>query len=117
MKSTSPIESDMNGGISKTNTRQRVVALVLVVLLFALGVALRLYHLDQAYARDGDEGVYWQTLRAMSAGGLLYRDIFCSQPPFFLLSAHFFYAPLGASLWAARFGIAMVSLVGLVGAS
>src|SRR5712692_3143918 len=88
-----------------------------VVALFALAIAMRLYHLGLPFDRDSyDEGVYWQSLRAMSAGHALYGDIFYSQPPFFLLSTYPLYALFGASLWSARLGIAVVSLFGLAGA-
>jgi 4-amino-4-deoxy-L-arabinose transferase-like glycosyltransferase len=52
----------------------------------------------------------------MMAGHPLYSDIFYSQPPFFLLSTYPIYVLFGASLWSARLGIALVSLIGLVGA-
>src|SRR5207248_10346762 len=50
------------------------------------------------------------------AGHALYRDIFYSQPPFFLLSTFPSYILFGSSLWSARLGIALVSLLGLLGA-
>ncbi|HLQ10745.1 MAG TPA: phospholipid carrier-dependent glycosyltransferase, partial [Ktedonobacteraceae bacterium] len=88
-----------------------------VVALFALAIPMRLYHLGLPFDRDSyDEGVYWQSLRAMGAGHALYSDIFYSQPPFFLLSTYPLYALFGASLWSARLGIAVVSLFGLAGA-
>ena len=78
--------------------------------LLALAVWMRLYNLGQPFDHDGyDEGVYWQTLRSMSAGYTLYQQIFYSQPPFFILSAYPFFALLGNTLWSARFGIAMLS--------
>ncbi len=52
----------------------------------------------------------------MGAGHALYKDIFYSQPPFFLLSTFPSYILFGGSLWSARLGIALVSLVGLLGA-
>src|SRR5712692_11859040 len=89
-----------------------------VVALFALAIAMRLYHLSLPFDRDSyDEGVYWQSLRAMGAGHALYGDIFYSQPPFFLLSTFPGYILLGGSLWSARFAIALVSLFGLLGAA
>ncbi len=88
-----------------------------VIALLALAIWMRLYNLGQPFDHDGyDEGVYWQTLRSMSAGYTLYQQIFYSQPPFFILSVYPFFALLGNTLWSARFGIAMVSLVGLPGA-
>src|SRR5437763_11664449 len=87
----------------------------LAVLLIA--ILMRLYHLGAPFDRDGyDEGVYWQSLRAMAAGHTLYQQIFYSQPPFFLLSTYPIFALFGSTLWSARFGIALVSLLGLPGA-
>lgn len=90
-------------------------AVGLVFLLF--GLWLRLHDLGLPFDRDGyDEGVYWQSLRSMAAGHALYQSVFYSQPPFFLLSVYPFYLLFGQTLWAARLGIAVVSLTGLVGA-
>lgn len=87
------------------------------LILLATAIFMRLYQLGLPFDRDSyDEGVYWQSLRAMSAGHILYRDIFYSQPPFFLLSTFPGYALFGNSLWSARLGIAFVSLFGLLGA-
>lgn len=88
-----------------------------VALMLIAAVLMRLYHLDLAFDRDGyDEGVYWQSLRAMFDGGHLYSGIFYSQPPLFLLSTYPGFALFGASLWSARFGIVLVSLLGFLGA-
>ncbi len=88
-----------------------------LALLMVAAVIMRLYHLDVPFDRDGyDEGVYWQSLRAMLAGGGLYSTIFYSQPPLFLLSTFPGFALFGGSLWSARFGIALVSLLGFPGA-
>jgi 4-amino-4-deoxy-L-arabinose transferase-like glycosyltransferase len=75
---------------------------------------MRLHDLGLPFDRDGyDEGVYWQSLRAMAAGHALYQQIFYSQPPFFLLSIFPTYMLAGQTLWAARLGIALLSLLGL----
>jgi 4-amino-4-deoxy-L-arabinose transferase-like glycosyltransferase len=88
-----------------------------VVVLVAVAVGMRLYHLGLPFDRDGyDEGVYWQTLRSMSAGNALYLHIFYAQPPFFILSTFPGYVLSGSSLWSARLAIALVSLFGLLGA-
>ena len=85
--------------------------------LIIIAIGMRLYHLGVPFDRDGyDEGVYWQTLRSMSAGNILYKQIFYSQPPFFMLSTFPGYILFGSSLWSARFAIALVSLIGLLGA-
>jgi 4-amino-4-deoxy-L-arabinose transferase-like glycosyltransferase len=88
-----------------------------VVALFAIAIAMRLYQLGLPFDRDGyDEGVYWQSLRAMGTGHTLYGEVFYSQPPGFLLSVYPVYVLFGASLWSARLGVALVSLFGLLGA-
>ena len=78
---------------------------------------MRLYNLAAPFDRDGyDEGVYWQSLRAMQAGGSLYHTIFYSQPPAFLLTAFPTYTLFGGTLWSARFAIVLVSLLAFPGA-
>src|SRR5258708_24912260 len=52
----------------------------------------------------------------MRGGYYLYQQIFYSQPPFFILSVYLFFALLCHTLWSARFGIALLSLLGLPGA-
>lgn len=84
--------------------------LVLVVALVAL--ALRLWPLGGA-STDYDEGVYWQSLRAMAAGHPLFGEVFSSQPPLFLLGLYPFYLMLGQSLIAARLAVVLYSLAGL----
>ena len=51
---------------------------------------------------DYDEGVYWQSLRALAAGHPLYTSVFSSQPPGFLLGVEPVWAALGGSIAAAR---------------
>ncbi len=88
-----------------------------VLALVIIAIAMRLYNLGKPFDYDGyDEGVYWQSLRAMSAGYTLYGQIFYSQPPLFLLFTYPFYVLFGSSIWAARLGIALISLLGLPGA-
>jgi len=87
------------------------------LVLLGVGIWMRLHQLGLPFDRDSyDEGVYWQSLRALSAGNGLYQQTFYSQPPFFLLSVYPMYILFGQSLWAARLGIALVSLTGLAGA-
>src|SRR5215831_14323975 len=90
-----------------------VVALFICIVVFAVavGIDIRVSYLSQIY----DEGVYWQSLRAMSAGYHLYRDIFCSQPPLFLISIYPVYELLGSTITSARIGVAILSLVALPG--
>lgn len=88
-----------------------------LLVLLIVAIWMRLIGLGLPFDRDGyDEGVYWQSLMAMRTGNSLYGQIFYSQPPFFLLSTYPIYILFGGSLWSARLGIALVSLVGLVGA-
>ncbi|MBF6590607.1 MAG: glycosyltransferase family 39 protein [Ktedonobacterales bacterium] len=78
------------------------------------GVALLLRLLPLgAFSSEYDEGVYWQSLRAMAHGHPLYSQVFSSQPPLFLLAIYPFYILFGQSLGAARLGIALFSLIGI----
>lgn len=96
---------------------QTIVTVAIILALVIIAIAMRLYNLNKLFDYDGyDEGVYWQSLRAMSAGNALFGQVFSSQPPFFLLSVYPFYMLLGQSIWAARIGIAAISLLGLLGA-
>ena len=103
----SPIQAFWQG-ITQLSAPSRVVILILIV-----AAALRFAALP-GVSKEYDEGVYWQSLRAMAQGHALFSSVFSSQPPFFLLSLYPFYALLGQSLFAARVGIAVYSLVGLV---
>ncbi|WP_161975178.1 glycosyltransferase family 39 protein [Tengunoibacter tsumagoiensis] len=92
-----------------------VILSTLIILM--VGIWLRWHLLELPFDRDSyDEGVYWQSLRAMGSGHVLYQQIFYSQPPFFLLTIFPFYQWLGQNLIAAREGIALISLLGLGGA-
>jgi len=96
---------------------QTILLWSVFVALLVIAIWMRLAGLELPFDRDGyDEGVYWQSLMAMRAGYSLYSQIFYSQPPFFLLSTYPFYALFGASLWSARLGVALISLIGLPGA-
>lgn len=102
----------------RTNTLlPNILTTLIALLIFGIGVWMRLRDLGLPIDRDGyDEGVYWQSLRAMGSGYHLYQQVFYSQPPFFLLSIFPTYMLFGQTLWAARLGIALVSLLGLLGA-
>lgn len=107
---------DKQPGVARAQRWAPLFWLALVLLLVA-AVLTRLYHLDAPFDRDGyDEGVYWQSLRALLAGSSLYHTIFYSQPPAFLLSIFPAFAAFGGTLWSARFSIALVSLLGVPGA-
>jgi 4-amino-4-deoxy-L-arabinose transferase-like glycosyltransferase len=62
---------------------------------------------------DYDEGVYWASLRSMSAGHPLFSSVYSSQPPGFLLGVAPFFA-VGHSLAWARAGVLVFFAVGLV---
>src|SRR6266849_11223310 len=112
------ISTDKSKQVVRSANWQTMLFWGVILALVVVAVGMRLYQLGVPFDRDGyDEGVYWQTLRAMSAGHALYGDIFYSQPPFFILSTFPGYILLGGSLWSARFAIALVSLFGLLGAS
>ena len=98
--------------------RNKLASHVIVMLgIVGIAIAMRLYGLSRLFDYDGyDEGVYWQTLRAMHAGYGLYDQIFYAQPPLFASAIYPFYALLGQSIAAARTGIAALSLLGLLGA-
>lgn len=61
---------------------------------------------------DYDEGVYWESLRAMSAGHPLFSQVYSSQPPGFLAAVYPFYL-LGHSLVAARAGMLVFFAIAL----
>ena len=69
----------------------------------------------QGRSADYDEGVYWQSLRAMADGHSLFGSVFSSQPPLFLLSVYPFYIIFGQSLSAARLALVFFSLAGVAG--
>ena len=96
--------------------RSRIVGALdsrLAALLVLLALALTLWPLN-GVERDYDEGVYWQSLRAMASGHPLFTSVFSSQPPFFLLSIYPFYMLFGQSIAAARLGIAIFAVAGVI---
>ncbi|MBA2395058.1 MAG: phospholipid carrier-dependent glycosyltransferase [Ktedonobacteraceae bacterium] len=96
---------------------QNILFVLVTLALLAIGIWMRIHKLYLPFDRDSyDEGVYWQSLRAMSGGHALYQQIFYSQPPFFLFSIFPTFMLLGQTLSAARLGMALVSLFGLAGA-
>ena len=116
---TIPDESLKTGKVARVEHPQwqNIMFWSIVLALIIVAIVMRIYQLGVPFDHDGyDEGVYWQSLRAMSAGFMFYHQIFYSQPPFFLLSTYPFFALFGSTLWSARFGIALVSLLGLPGA-
>ncbi|HKV84981.1 MAG TPA: glycosyltransferase family 39 protein [Ktedonobacterales bacterium] len=82
-----------------------------IICVVALAMrALPLHGLSTEY----DEGVYWQSLRAMANGQPLFTGVFSSQPPLFLLGLYPLYLLFGQSLIAARLAVALYSLAGIV---
>src|SRR5215470_20269008 len=89
--------------------------LALVAVLMA-AVAVRVPILSGGQI-DYDEGVYWQSLRAVAAGRPLFSSVYSSQPPGFLLLLTPAHLVGGGSIVGDRLGILAFSLAGLVGAS
>jgi 4-amino-4-deoxy-L-arabinose transferase-like glycosyltransferase len=91
----------------------------IVVPLFCIAIASVAVAIDIRAATLSppyDEGVYWQSLRAMGTGYHLYRQIFYSQPPLFLMSIYPFYELSGSTITSARMGVMALSFLGLPGA-
>lgn len=110
-------QPDSNNQGRFTPRQQDLITWGLFAVILVVALVMRLYSLEVPFDRDSyDEGVYWQSLRAMSAGGVLYQDVFYSQPPFFLPAIYPFYLLFGQTLWAARMGIVIYSLLGFFGA-
>src|ERR1700737_2053057 len=65
-----------------------------------------------ARIRDWDEGVYWQSIRALARNEPLFKSVFASQPPMFYETLLPFYW-VGHSLTSLRIGVLMLGLVGL----
>jgi dolichyl-phosphate-mannose-protein mannosyltransferase len=63
---------------------------------------------------DYDEGVFAATADAVAHGGHLYRDVFLSQPPLFVLVIRAMFALWGTSLAAARITVVVLSVVWLI---
>lgn len=85
------------------------------VLLLVLGaVGLRLWRLPAHTGKYG-EGVYWQSLRALSEGHTLFDEVFSSQPPVFLLGILPAFDTFGHTLVAARATVLVLSLLALLG--
>jgi 4-amino-4-deoxy-L-arabinose transferase-like glycosyltransferase len=97
--------------------KEPIVQAGFIVALLAIAIGMRAVGLNGPVDFDSyDEGVYWASLRSMSAGYHLYGQIFSSQPPLFLPSIYPFYALSGSTLAAARAAVAVLSVLGLGGA-
>jgi 4-amino-4-deoxy-L-arabinose transferase-like glycosyltransferase len=81
---------------------------ILTISMIAMATTLK------RFSTEYDEGVYWQSLRAMAQGHPLYSSVFGSQPPGFLLGVYPGYLLLGQSIVAGRVVIALYALAGIV---
>jgi 4-amino-4-deoxy-L-arabinose transferase-like glycosyltransferase len=62
--------------------------------------------------RDFDEGVYWQSFRALSRGEVLFQSIFAPTPPAFYYTLQPFYQ-MAPSLTSLRLGVFVFGVIGL----
>ena len=100
--------------------RVRVVAFLravprdswLALLVLIIAIWLRLNALSVP-VDNYDEGVYVASLQSLASGHTLYAQVYCAQPPLFLLLLLPWYHLWGMTLFAARFGIVLYSLLGL----
>jgi hypothetical protein len=65
-----------------------------------------------ARVRDYDEGVYWQSIRALARNEPLFRSVFASQPPIFYEALLPFYW-VGQSLVSLRSAVLLFGIAGL----
>jgi len=65
-----------------------------------------------AHIRDYDEGVYWQSFRALARGETLFRQIFAPTPPAFYYTLLPFYE-VAHSLTSLRLGVLVFGVIGL----
>jgi 4-amino-4-deoxy-L-arabinose transferase-like glycosyltransferase len=103
--------------LSRTLTRAREsLQMTETRALLAVCAGALLLHLWplQALSTNYDEGMYWSTLRAMTAGFARYTPIFHSQPPVFLASVYPLYLFFSQTLPAARIATLLFALVAIV---
>ena len=98
------------GAVSVARTAELGLAALLTI-----AVAMRLPVLAGGQI-DYDEGVYWQSLRAMAAGHPLFTSVYSSQPPAFLLLVFPAHLLLGGSIQADRVAMIVFSVLGMVAA-
>jgi len=87
------------------------VCAIIAVTAVSAFIAIELSVLHAGF-RDYDEGVYWQSLRAMGRGERLFGTVFASQPPAFYYAMLPYYL-VGHSIFALRMGILVFSAAGL----
>ncbi len=92
---------------------RRSLAIIAIAAVIAF-LALEILSLRAGF-RDYDEGVYWQTLRALARGAPLFSSVFASEPPVFFYSLLPFDL-LGHSIAAIRLGVVFFGAVGVVAA-
>jgi hypothetical protein len=92
-----------------------LLELAVLALIVAIAFRLRMANLEH-YSGSFDEGVRMGQLLLMEHGYRPYRDIFASQGPLLLDLLYPFYMGFGQSLGAARLGVGLLSLAGLLGA-
>jgi 4-amino-4-deoxy-L-arabinose transferase-like glycosyltransferase len=90
-----------------------ILSAVLAIGATALFIGLEVSALH-AGQRDYDEGVYWQSLRALSKGHPLFVPVVASQPPVFYYGLLPFFLLFGKSIAAARIGILVYGLIALL---
>jgi 4-amino-4-deoxy-L-arabinose transferase-like glycosyltransferase len=90
--------------------RSGFVAFAAAAVVAAVTVATELGR----YSGNYDEGVYWQSLRALDRGHHLFAQVFSSQPPLFLMSVLPFFHVGGPSIAAGRVAILLVAVIGLL---
>src|SRR5215469_4310048 len=91
------------------------VAALIAAILFVGAVLVRLPLLGGGQI-DYDEGVYWQSLRAMAAGRALFTSVYSSQPPAFLLLLLPGHLASGGALLADRLTVLVLALAGIAAA-
>jgi len=100
------------GSVTLVLQSQRLYLWALAGILIAAVIAMAISL--PRFSTEYDEGVYWQSLRAMAHGHPLYSSVFGSQPPGFLLGVYPGYLLLGQSIVAGRIVIALYALGGIV---
>jgi 4-amino-4-deoxy-L-arabinose transferase-like glycosyltransferase len=90
--------------------RARLTAWVAVVV--GLGFIVTEAIVLNARIRDYDEGVYWQSVRALARGETMFQSVFASQPPIFYEALLPFYW-VGHSLTSLRLTVLTLGIIGL----
>lgn len=96
-----------------------IVEAVLLLAILAVALTMRLDDLEgpRSTAPDlFDEGQDAESLLLMARGFWPYRDIYVSQGPFKLPLLYPFFVLFGGTLGAARLGVGLLSVIGLLGA-